>query len=173
MRFECFATTINGLERFAADECKQVAGVDAEPDVGKVIFKADVDQIIKLNLGSRMLHKIFITLARTHVEILDDVFRAAREIDYAEYIRPDQTFAVQGERHSKDKPFTSLDMAAAVGKAIIRSFEEKKGARLKVDLDDPDIQFYCLVRDSEFFLGINTTGKSLHRRFYRVFHHRA
>jgi len=173
LRFECFATTINGLERFAADECKQVAGVDAEPDVGKVIFKADVDQIIKLNLGSRMLHKIFITLARTHVEILDDVFRAAREIDYAEYIRPDQTFAVQGERHSKDKPFTSLDMAAAVGKAIIRSFEEKKGARLKVDLDDPDIQFYCLVRDSEFFLGINTTGKSLHRRFYRVFHHRA
>jgi len=173
LRMSCFATTISGLERFAAEECKEIIEVEANPDVGKIIFEADLDQLVKLNLSSRMLHKIFIMLARTRVEAIEDIHGAASQIDYTEFIEADQTFAVQGERHSKDKPFTSLDMAAAVGRAIIQSFREKTGKRLRVNLDNPDVQFYCLIRDSEFFLGLNTTGKSLHRRFYRVFHHRA
>ena len=147
--------------------------MDAKPDVGKVIFEADLDQIVKLNLASRMLHRVFITLVRDKAETLEDIFRLARQVDYTQFIDPSQTFAVKGERHSKDKPFTSIDMAAAVGRAVIESFREKTGVRLKVNLDEPDVQLYCLIRDSEFFLGLNTTGKSLHRRFYRVFHHRA
>ncbi len=173
LRYECFATTISGLERYAAEEAFEVAGVDAEPDVGKIIFKADLRQIITLNLASRMLHRVFITLARGKAENLNDVHRLAGEVDYSEFIARDQSFAVKGERHSKDKPFTSLDMAAAVGRAVIESFREKTGVRLRVDLDNPDVQLYALIRDSEFFLGLNTTGKSLHRRFYRAFHHRA
>ncbi len=173
MRFECFATTILGLEDVAARECEEIIGVKARPDIGKIFFQADTKQIIKLNLASRTLHRVFILLARAEAENLDDVYSAAREVDYAQLIDSDQTFAVKGERHSKDKPFTSMDMAAAVGRAVIESFKRKKGVRLKVDLDNPDIQLYCLLRNSELFLGLNTTGKSLHRRFYRVFHHRA
>ncbi|MCS7133000.1 MAG: tRNA (guanine(6)-N2)-methyltransferase [Nitrososphaeria archaeon] len=169
----CFATTITGLENYAAEECKEMVGVEAEPDVGKIIFEADVDQLIKLNLSSRMLHKIFIMLARTRVESLEDVYKAASQIDYTQFIEGNQTFAVRGERHSKDESFTSIDAAATVGRAIINSFREKTGIRLRVNLDNPDVQFYCLIRGSELFLGLNTTGKSLHRRFYRVFHHRA
>ena len=173
MRFTCFATTVHGLEDIAAGECRELIGVDAKPDVGKIIFEADLEQIIKLNLASRTLHRIFIMLARSQAETLDDVYKIARGIDYSEFINPDQTFAVRGERHSKDKPFTSLDMAAIVGRAVIESFKEKTGTRLKVNLDDPDVELYCLLRDSEFILGLNTTGKSLHRRYYRVYHHRA
>ena len=173
LRFNCFATTIYGLEDIAAGECRELIGVDAKPDVGKIIFEADLEQIIKLNLASRTLHRIFIMLARSRAETLDDVYKIARGIDYTEFINPDQTFAVRGERHSKDKPFTSLDMAAIVGRAVIESFRERSGKRLKVNLDNPDVELYCLLRDSEFILGLNTTGKSLHRRYYRVYHHRA
>lgn len=173
MKFKCFATTIMGLEDVAAKECEEIIGVKAEPDVGKIFFQADEKQIIKLNLASRNLHKIFITLVRTQAETLEDVYKAAREVDYTRFIKADQSFAVKGERHSKDKPFTSMDMAASVGRAVIESFRERAGVRLKVNLDKPDVQLYSLIRDSEFLLGLNTTGKSLHRRFYRVFHHRA
>jgi len=138
-----------------------------------VIFEASLEQVVKLNLASRMLHRIFITLARGRAEALDDVYRIARQIDYTKFIDRDQAFAVRGERHSKDKPFTSVEMAAAVGRAVIESFRERTGVRLRVDLENPDVQLYCLIRDSEFLLGLNTTGRSLHRRFYRVFHHRA
>jgi len=172
MRFKCFATTVMGLEEYAARECEELIGVRAKPDVGKIIFEADQEQLIKLNLASRMLHKIFIMLARINVKTLDDIYRCARGIDYSEFIEPDQSFAVKAERHSKNYPFTSLDMAAAVGRAIIESFRESRGKRLRVNLDQPDIEFYCLLRDSEFFMGLNTTGRSLHHRFYRIYHHR-
>lgn len=173
MRFKCFATTVMGLEEYAARECRELIGVEAKRDIGKIVFEADQEQLIKLNLASRMLHKIFIMLARINVETLDDIYNCARKIDYNEFIEPDQSFAVKAERHSKNYPFTSLDIASTVGRAIIESFRESKGKRLRVDLDQPDIEVYCLLRDSEFFMGINTTGKSLHHRFYRVYHHRA
>jgi len=173
MRFKCFATTVMGLEEYAARECEELIGVRAKPDIGKIIFEADQEQLIRLNLASRMLHKIFIMLARINVETLDDIYRCARDIDYSEFIESDQSFAVRAERHSKNYPFTSLDMAATVGRAIIESFRESRGKRLRVNLDQPDIEFYCLLRDSEFFMGLNTTGRSLHHRFYRVYHHRA
>ena len=173
MKFECFATTVMGLEDVAAKECEEIIGAEAKPDVGKIFFQADERQIIRLNLASRTLHRIFITLARTRAETLEDVYKAAREVDYTMFIGADQSFAVKGERHSKDKPFTSMDMAASVGRAVIESFRERAGVRLKVNLDKPDVQLYALIRDSELLLGLNTTGKSLHRRFYRVFHHRA
>ena len=173
MRFKCFATTVMGLEEYAARECKELIDVEVKPDIGKIIFEASQEQLIKLNLASRMLHKIFIMLARINVETLDDIYRCARNIDYSELIEPDQSFAVKAERHSKSYPFTSLDIASTVGRAIIESFRESRGRRLKVNLDRPDIEFYCLLRDSEFFMGLNTTGKSLHHRFYRVYHHRA
>ncbi len=173
MRFKCFATTVFGLEDYAAEECRELIGVDAKPDVGKIMFEADLSRIIRLNLASRTLHRVFVMLARARAETLEDVYRAARSVDYTPFIGRDQSFAVRGERHSRDKPFTSLDMAAAVGRAVIESFKEETGVRLEVNLDQPDVQLYCLIRDSEFILGLDTTGKSLHRRFYRVYHHRA
>jgi tRNA (guanine6-N2)-methyltransferase len=150
-----------------------IIGAEARPDVGKIFFEADEDGIISLNIASRTIHRIFVLLSRSRVEVLDDVYRAAREVDYVEFIRADQAFAVKGERHSKDKPFTSMDMAAAVGRAAIESFREKTDVRLRVNLDNPDVQLYCLIRDSELLIGLDTTGKSLHRRYYRVYHHRA
>jgi len=173
LKFECFATTIMGLEDVAARECREILGVEARPDVGKIFFEADEDDIIRLNLTSRTIHRIFVLLSRSRAEVLDDVYRAARSVDYTGFIGADQAFAVKGERHSKDKPFTSMDMAAAVGRAVIESFRERTGVRLRVNLDNPDVQLYCLIRDSELLIGLDTTGKSLHRRYYRVYHHRA
>ena len=146
MRLKCFATTVFGLEDYAAEECRELIGVDAKPDVGKIMFEADLSRIIRLNLASRTLHRVFVMLARARAETLEDVYRAARSVDYTPFIGRDQSFAVRGERHSRDKPFTSLDMAAAVGRAVIESFKEETGVRLKVNLDQPDVQLYCLIR---------------------------
>lgn len=168
-----FATTITGLEDVAASECEELAGVRAKPDVGKVFFDAALREAVKLNLASRTIHRVFLLIVRAEIATLEDVYRAAREVDYTGLINPEQSFAVRAERHAKHYPFTSLDIAATVGRAVIHSYKSARGVRLRVDLDDPDVEIYCLLRDSELLIGLNTTGQSLHRRFYRVFHHRA
>ncbi len=167
-----FATTVTGLEDVAAEEIRSLLGIEAKLDVGKVFFEGDDQAIYRLNVWARTLHRVFLLLARERFSTLDDIYRIARSVDFSEFVDPDQSFAVRAERVGKH-PFTSIDVASTVGQAIIDSYLASRGVRLKVDLKSPDVEFYALVREDEFLLGINTTGRSLHKRGYRVYHHPA
>ncbi|RJS86240.1 class I SAM-dependent RNA methyltransferase [Candidatus Bathyarchaeota archaeon] len=167
-----FATTVQGIEDVAAEEAERLTGCRAEPDVGKVFLQAPLEAVYRLNLASRTLHRVFIELCRERFETLSDLYRLAYGIDYTEFIDPDQSFAIRSERvgvHS----FTSIDVSRIVGQAVIDSYLAARGRRLRVDLDEPDVELYCLVRDDEFIMGVDTTGRSLHRRGYRVYEHPA
>ncbi|MHA1754094.1 MAG: tRNA (guanine(6)-N2)-methyltransferase [Candidatus Odinarchaeia archaeon] len=169
---ELFATTLFGLEKLACSEVEELTNKKPYPRVGKVFLEGDIDSIYCLNLKSRILNKIFIKLAQQEFENLDEIYSIARRLDYTEYIKPQMSFAVTTERVG-GHDFTSIDVSRVVGQAVIDSYRHSKGIRLKVDLDDPDINIYCLVRDKEFLIGLNTTGYSLHKRSYRVYNHPA
>lgn len=169
---EFFATTGSGIEDIAASEVSELLGREARADVGKVIFQGGPIDAALLNYASRSLHRVFITLLRAEAASLEEIERRAGEVDYSGYIEPTQSFAVRAERHGR-QPFTSPQIAAAVGRAVIESYMESRSVRLRVNLDEPDIELYALLRDSELLLGLNTTGRSLHERFYRAWHHRA
>jgi 23S rRNA G2445 N2-methylase RlmL len=111
--------------------------------------------LVKLSTG------FFLLLLSEEVGGLEDIRRFSASVDYADYIGRGQSFAVRADRVGVH-PFTSLDIAASVGQAVIESFQTATGVRLKVDLSNPDVEIYALLRDSEFLLGVNTTGVSLH-----------
>jgi len=170
--FAFAATTVYGFEDLAALEVEQLLGVKAEPSIGKLFFKAPLSAIYKLNIEARLLHKVILLLWRGEVCSLEEIYKAARQVDYASFIAPKQSFAVRADRFGTHS-FTSMDMAAAVGQAVIDSYRSSTGVRLKVNLDNPDVEILCQLRDRDFFLGINTTGESLHKRNYRVYDHPA
>jgi len=167
-----FATTIPGIEDIAAHEIKNLLKCKAIPDVGKVFFDADVESVYRLNLTARTLHKVMIQLCRSNFEDLNEIYKIAKSIDYTWIIDPNQTFAVRSERVGTHN-FTSVDVSRVVGQAVIDSFIESANKRLKVNLNMPDVEICCLVRNREFLMGINTTGESLHKRGYRVYDHPA
>lgn len=155
-----------GIEEMAVNEVDSLIGSRCEYDHGKIIFEASVEDIYELNLCSRSLLKILILLCKEKAYDLDDVYRVAKNIDYTEFMPQGKSFGVNSSRYG-DQDFTSVDVASKVGQAIIDSVKDSRGERLEVDLDDPDIEIYSLLRDDELFLGINTTGESLHMRSYR------
>jgi len=167
-----FATCVNGLEDIAASEVLEITGYKAQADVGKILMDLPLSKVALLNYSCRSLHRVYILAAYGEVFSLEDVERIAREVDYVNYVDAEQSFAVRAERHGEHS-FTSPEIAAKVGHVVIDEFRKATGRRLKVNLDEPDVEFFALVRDREFFLGLNTTGESLHRRYYRVWHHRA
>ncbi|MEM1583203.1 MAG: tRNA (guanine(6)-N2)-methyltransferase [Nitrososphaerota archaeon] len=171
--FEWFATTISGLEDLAAREIEELTGLPTQPDVGKVFFEGTIEHAAKINYSSTMVNKVYLLLEREEIQTLEDLYNVARRLDYSWLIEPNQTFAVKAERHDKKLPFTSINAAASIGRAIIESFAESTKIKLRVDLDNPDLEFYCLLRDSKMFLGLNTTGESLHKRYYKAYSHRA
>jgi len=171
-RLRFFATTVIGLEDIAAMEVERLLGFKAEQDVGRILFEGKVSDIYMLNLKARTINKLFIQLCRSNFESLDKIYRIARNLDYTWIIDPQQSFAVRTERIGMHD-FTSMDVSRAVGQAIIDSYMNTVGKRLKVNLDEPDVEVYCLVRNDEFLMGVNTTGASLHKRHYRVYSHPA
>jgi len=167
-----FATTIAGLEDVAASEVSDILGVDAEVDVARVFFDSTQAGCAILNYSARCLNKVYLLLERCRAGGLREIEATVGGLRLADYIDRDQSFAVRAERHGSHG-FTSLDIAAVVGRAIIESYKASTGVRLRVDLSNPDVEFLAILRGEEFILGINTTGISLHHRYYRVRHHRA
>ena len=170
-----FATTVQGLEDVAAREISslvQASGIQPEAGRGRVFFKAPLEAMYELNLRARALHKVFLLLLRERFEGLSGIYRAAKSLDYTSIIAPEQSFAVRAERVG-EHDFTSMDVAAQVGQAVIDSYLASRGIRLKVNLDEPDVEIHAFVRDDELLIGVNTSGPSLHKRGYRVFKHPA
>jgi len=170
MRF--YATATLGLEDIVAEEIEDLSGTRCEVDVNKVFFSGDVGIIPRLNYLSRCVNRIFILLLRDRFSDLSDIYSLTRSVSLSGYVEADQSFAVRATRHGIHD-FTSIDIARVVGQAIIDSYLDEKGVRLKVDLENPDVEVQALIRDDEFILGINTSGETLAKRGYRVYQHPA
>ena len=167
-----FATTVIGLEDVASKEVESLTGARAEPDVGRIAFEGSLEDVYRLNLKASTINKVFIELCRSTFEGLNDIYRLAKSLDYTWILDAQQTFAIRSERIGVHN-FTSMDVSRVAGQAVIDSFANATGKRLKVNLDEPDVEIYCLVRNSDFIMGVNTTGVSLHKRGYRVYSHPA
>ena len=161
------ATCNPGLEEIAIQEIKEKTGREAEVfHRGLLVFRGKEKDVFKLNYLSKTLHRIIVVLEMAKAKSLDDFYSTVRRIDFSEYISPDQSFAVRTKR-SGNHPFTSVEISSVIGQAVIDSFLESRGKRLRVNLSEPDLTFLVDVRNETFLLGIDTTGESLHKRWYR------
>jgi len=171
-KLKFFATTVIGLEDIASKEVESLIGVKAEQEVGRIAFQGSLEDIYLLNLKASTINKVFIELCRSTFEDLNDIYKLAKSLDYTWILDAKQTFAIRSERIGLHN-FTSMDVSRVAGQAVIDSFASATGKRLKVNLDEPDVEIFCLVRNSDFIMGVNTTGASLHKRGYRVYSHPA
>lgn len=170
--YEYYATTNIGLESIAANELNKILSIDVEPLIGTIRFKGSLDLIYKVNLLSRTLHKLILLIGETEFNEIYDIYKFARYLNYTNYIERGQSFAVRVERIGTH-PFNSMQIAERVGQAVIESFMDETGHRLKVNLDYPDVEIFCRVKENHLIIGVNTTGESLHKRGYRVYDHPA
>ncbi len=169
-----FVATLNpGLEKIALQEIEELLGKKAEVlHPGAVRFSAEELAIFTLNYLSRSLHRVVLLLIESEFSELKDIYKLCADLEYSRWVYPTQTFAVRTER-TGEHSFTSLDVSREIGQAIIDSFQQEKHQRLKVDLNNPNLTFLAEVRGSRFWLGLDTTGESLHKRWYRVRGHKA
>ncbi|ADB58505.1 tRNA (guanine(6)-N2)-methyltransferase [Archaeoglobus profundus] len=169
-----YATTTPGLEDVSANEIELLGGKVEEVRFGKgrVFLTGDLELVAKLNYLARTLERVMILLRVEKFEKLDDIYRIVKEIDFS-FIKPNQSFAIRPLRVG-NHDFTSLDVGRVAGQAVIDSYMESGGVRLKVNLDEPDVIIRVDVINDEVYVGLDTTGDiALHRRGYRVYDHPA
>lgn len=170
--FRFMATTVEGLEDVAAKEVEGLGGRIAEVGSARVFFDGPLGLMYRVNIRARCVHKLLLVLGRGCARGLDEIYRFAKSIDYFEVMSLDQSFAVRTTRVG-EHGYTSVEVSAAVGQAIVDSFKESRGSRPRVNLREPDVEVGVYVKDDDVVVGVNTTGESLHRRNYRVYDHPA
>jgi len=170
-----YATCTPGLEFISAGEIegKKLGRVsEIRESKGKVFFKSSFSKIPLLNCCLRSVERIVLVFEKENVKSLDEIYKVVRNLDL-DFIKQEWSFAVRSTRVG-NHDFTSVDISRVSGQAIIDSFTEKKGVRLKVNLDEPDVTIRCDLFEDELIVGLDTTGdEGLHKRRYRIYQHPA
>ncbi len=169
-----YVTTTPGLEFISAREIEKLGGriEEIRRGRGRIFLRGDLELMVRLNYLSRTLERVMILLTFDEFENLDDIYKIVKNLSF-DFIKPDQSFAVRPLRVGQHE-FTSLDVGRVVGQAIIDSYLESRGVRLRVNLDNPDVIIRADVIFNELYVGLDTTGDAaLHKRGYRVYDHPA
>lgn len=161
-----FATVARGLEPLAAQELEQLGAQSVTPGFCGVSFTGDRALLYRVNLWARLPFRILMNLDSFPCQDAEDLYRGIQAIDWAEYLSPEMTLAVNATGKSEQLNHTHFT-ALQVKKAIVDQQQEQLGERSDVDLQAPDLQISLHIERDICTVSLDSSGKSLHRRGYR------
>src|SRR5438552_11424341 len=96
----------------------------------------------------------------------DELYQAVQTVDWAKYLTPDTTIAV--DCNVRDSAITHSKYAALRTKdAICDQFVARCGRRPSVDTEAPMVGLNLHIFQNMATLSLDSSGESLHRRGYR------
>lgn len=159
-------STYAGLEDLLASELRQLGGRDVEIHTRAVSCIGDKGFMYKVNFCSRLALRVMVSLTSFSIKDGDDLYREVAAIDWTEFMKVSQTFAVRCTLNSELFD-TNLYPALKVKDAIADSFRKNGGKRPDVDKENPDLEVMVFINRDRCTLLLNSSGESLHRRGYR------
>ena len=173
-----------GTEDLVAQEAlEELPGsrvIEIRENNGRVVVEAngDAQSLMERIYSMRAIHSAVLLLREARVSMgaegLEQIRSITAESGVEEYMPLGATFAVEAERIGEGHSYTSIDIASAVGDAVIKAVESRRGWRPLVRLNSPQVVVYAEVDVDTFRVGILLSGeRSRHRRGYRVYDHPA
>src|SRR5262245_16474011 len=89
-----FATCARGLESILAVELRDLGAADVVPGRGGVRFAGDRALLCKANLWLSTAIRVLVPILEFPVTTPDELYDAARSVDWSQYLTPDHTIAV-------------------------------------------------------------------------------
>ncbi|MBR6435206.1 MAG: class I SAM-dependent RNA methyltransferase, partial [Thermoguttaceae bacterium] len=162
------ATSTMGLESIVARELKAL-GFDpknAESGPGRTYFTGALDAVVKANIHLRCAGKVLIELASFPCEDFDVLFDAASAIPWEDWAPRNAKVVVEG-RSVRSKITSVPALQRTVKKAIVnRLMNAYKTTTLPEDGALYTVEI-SLLKD-QATITLDTTGRGLHRRGYRL-----
>ncbi|HQF29213.1 MAG TPA: THUMP domain-containing protein [Bacteroidia bacterium] len=160
-------STYAGLEELLAKELRQLGGRDVEIHTRAVSCVGDKGFMYKVNFCSRLALRVMVSLTSFNIKDGDDLYREVAAIDWTEFMKVSQTFAVRCTLNSELFD-TNLYPALKVKDAIADSFRSNGGKRPDVEKENPDLEVMVFINRERCTILLNSSGESLHRRGYRA-----
>jgi putative N6-adenine-specific DNA methylase len=161
-----FATCARGLEPVLARELAALGADGVEPGRGGVRFRGNSALLYRANLWLRTAVRVLRPILESEVKSPDELYDAVRTVNWAEYLTPDHTLAV--DCNVRDSAITHSQYAARrVKDAICDQFRERVGVRPSVDPERPMVGFNLHIHRNHAVLSLDSSWDSLHKRGYR------
>jgi putative N6-adenine-specific DNA methylase len=161
-----FAQTANGLEELAAEELRTLGATDVQTAYRGLHFSAQPGVMYRINYRTQLVSRVLAPLARFGCHDTDYLYQRTRNIDWSQFLHPDQTFAVFANvsgsniRHSQYAALRIKD-------AVVDRFRAETGRRPSIDTREPHLWINLHLANNVATLSVDTSGGSLHRRGYR------
>ncbi|MCP3982478.1 MAG: bifunctional 23S rRNA (guanine(2069)-N(7))-methyltransferase RlmK/23S rRNA (guanine(2445)-N(2))-methyltransferase RlmL [bacterium] len=158
-----FATASRGTEDVLAQELRQLGIDDVEAQRGGVAFGTRLEDGYLACLWSRVASRVLMPLDSFEIQNADELYDAARGIDWTDHLGADRTLAVDaaggrcpaGPRHY---------VALKTKDAIVDCLREAEGGRPDVDTKNPDVRINLHLDGPRVTVNLDLGGGSLHRR---------
>lgn len=134
---------------------------------GVYVADSRIETIYTINYRSRLASRVLWPLQKFDCDSQDDLYRHACKMDWSLYIKQGQTIAIDANvqhphlRHS-------LFAAQLVKDAICDSLREKYGFRPSVNVKNPDVQLNLFIDEDQATISLDTSGRPLYKRGYRL-----
>ncbi|MCR9099494.1 MAG: THUMP domain-containing protein [bacterium] len=161
------AKTLAGLEPVLAQELEQLGAQAIEPINRAVAFEGDKALLYRANLELRTALRILLPVHQGKVRTEDELYRLVRTVDWSQYMKVNDTLAVDGVTNSKF--FTHSKYVALKTKdAIVDQFREATGRRPNVNVYAPRLRVNVHIFNDECTIALDSSDDSLHKRGYRL-----
>lgn len=161
------AKTMFGLEDLLAQELHELGAKNIEIGSRAVHFEGDQELLYRANFCLRTALHIYTPIVEFSAFDKRRLYKKTKEQDWENYIKLDQTFAIDSVVNSKFHTH-SMYASLVMKDAIVDYFYEKYDKRPSVDIKNPDVRFHLHIDDQKVLLSNDSSGKSLHKRGYRV-----
>ena len=165
--FEMIAKTYHGLEDVLAKELLQLGAQDIKTLRRAVKFKGDIGFMYKANLSLRTAVRIIKPINTFKVSNETEFYDSIRALDWNQYMTIDDKFAVDAFVNSTYFKH-SLYIALKTKDAIVDQFRDNCGMRPDVDLEHPNLRINIHINENLCTVSLDSSGKSLHKRGYRL-----
>lgn len=168
------ATCPEEIKPVLADEIRASGGSNIKFDYRAVNFQTDLAGFYQAHLNLRTASRIFMVIkevaARQDYMLRSQAFR----LPWEEYLKPEMTFLVDGVQANRGPQFMSSNVISkAVREGLQKRFESKVGKVPQVSLKEPDIRIIAYCKNNRCTISLDTSGKALHKRGYRLGGHPA
>lgn len=164
--FPLFVTCPRGLEPLLLAELQSFGASAGRERSGGVECRGDRALAYRACLWSRLASRVLMPLSSFALSSADDLYAAARAIDWTELFSVESRFSIEVAGHSPAVTHTHY-AGLKVKDAIADGFREKFGRRPDVDTVHPDIRIHLHLARDKADISLDLSGESQHRRGYR------
>jgi putative N6-adenine-specific DNA methylase len=165
--FPLLAKTVSGLEELLAFEIQQLGGQNVQVLKRAVWFEGDKETMYRMNYRSRLALRILKPMLSFEVNEQEDLYSEVNKVHWEDIISANNSIAIDsviGESVFSNSQFVSY----RTKDAIIDRFRSVSGDRPSIDLDNPDLRINVHIFKQSCTISLDSSGRSLHKRGYRI-----